>query len=143
MSTEGTPVDRRDPDFHGAGLADALLIELQNSTDIRDRVLLAIAEEADRLEALIGNMGKASLKAQAATRRVQALKILHETLATRDEKQKADRPIQIIAGMLRNLRDTLNDLNVPAEMKETILQSLMHRVEEAPAKERKGLPQAS
>jgi len=123
--------DRRD--IHGAGLADAVLLEIQRSTDIRDRIPLGLAEECDRLEDMMGSMRAGSRKVTASAQRVRALIALQQAINLRDESKGSDRPVQIIANILRNLKETMKELDLAPELIETVLQTLVVKAEELDA----------
>lgn len=120
----------RDPDLDGAGLSDALLAEIKNSSDPRDLVLLGLAEECDRLEMHLKILKKPESILSAVNKRVYALKILNETLIQRDNAVRSQRPVQIMATILRKLKEVLkDDMNLQPEMIESILQNLMHKIQ--------------
>jgi len=120
---------RRDTDIAGAGLADALFVEIRGSQDIRDRIPMALAEECDRLETCILGMTTHGKKAAASAIRVRALTALQTAVILRDENKGSDRPVQIIASILKNLKETMKELDVAPEMIETILQTLVVKAE--------------
>lgn len=118
-----------DPDIRGQGLADSIsqILELK---DPRERIILEMAREADRLEVLIDNLHKPSCKAQTVTRRVQTLKVLNESINIRDEKRGIGKPVTIYAQALRSIREVMKEQAVPKELIETVLQGVLVKMQQ-------------
>lgn len=132
MSTPSYSPKEYDPDIRGPGLAEAFatILELR---DPRERLLLEMAKEADRLDVLIDIITKPSVKAQTVTRRVQALKVLNESMTLRDEKKGIGKPVTIYAQALRSIREVMKEQSVSPELVETVLQGVLQKIQQKEA----------
>lgn len=138
------PVDpnARDTDILGAGFADQLKDRLSLSGAPEDRIIMEVGAEVDVLEQVHKSQGiKPSTKAQVASRRIDGLKILHSLIKERKEdRQRADESA-LVAEYIVCLKETFKDLSVAPDMSQTILMTLVTKIEEAEKRKTEALRQ--
>jgi len=123
LSQQGEPL------VSDLSFSDHVLQAIRLSGDPKDRLILELAGEIDNLERVIKNVKQNSIKAQASTRRVNALEKLWKILAERESKQLSENAATLLAGMMRKLKGVLSKLDTSPEQIETILNGLMVEIE--------------
>jgi len=115
-------------------LSEQLRTALSLTGDPKDRILVEVAAETDNLQEIINKQDpplKPTVKAQASTRRVNALRHLWDILNDREEKLQSKTLVTLMANMMRELRTVMQECELPRETMEVVMQGLMARLEEA------------
>jgi hypothetical protein len=121
-------------------LSEQIAEELRLNTDPEDQILREIAGEADRLDDLIDSKYlKSSQKVTASARRALILGQLHDLVRLRRENEAKESVVQAIANLVRLLQIVLDEVNTPKELKQTIVNNLLAKLEaEDKAKTQRG-----
>jgi hypothetical protein len=112
-------------------MSDQVRRELQLTSDMGDRVLVELAAEVDRLEGFATEQNaRFSTQVSASARRAAVLVQLSEQLEQRRRRQGEDGPLRLIARVYRHLRVVLDEVELPSEQRELVLQGLAQRLTE-------------
>jgi L-arabinose isomerase len=125
----GRKVAVRDPELKGAGFGDQLVQKLNLTGDPEDRIIVEIGREVDRFDELMEYM-KPSMAAQAATRRVMALKKLYDVINDRKEREGKEGEVRVVATLVLKLKETLREQNFKTDQIETIVNTMIAKVSE-------------
>ena len=122
-----------DPVINGAGFADQLRIQLSLTGDPEDRILVEIASEVDRLESLM-SLGKPSIRADLAVKRIAALGKLHSIIQERKENRTKESELAIVGMIMKNLKICLKELEISPEIIETLVENLISKIADETSK---------
>lgn len=134
MSLRDESLDRRhgqlptrDSTIKGAGFGDQLVQQLNLTGDPEDRIIVEMGREVDRFDELMEYM-KPSMAAQAATRRVMALKKLYDVIEDRKSKVGKESEVRVVATLVVKLKETLYEQNMKSDQIETIVNTMIAKV---------------
>lgn len=104
------------------------------SNEPRDRVLVELGAEIDRLEELLTETRiKQTVKVTASHRRADMLVKLYTMIKDREQVDSEEGTVSIIASMIRLLQDVLDEMNMQKEVKQTVVQNLLMKLEQEAA----------
>lgn len=105
------------------------------------RIITELSLSCDELQNCLEVVGSsarnATSKAQIISRRVSALKELANRLDTIQDRQRHSAKVQVIAMVVRLMKESMREAGVPNESRELIVQNLAMKLEEEEQQEKR------